>query len=163
MVNRKGFFWSHREVSPDVLPDLRTYERTLSLWHLTGHNNHQERIIAALASRFKIDDIGYTIIAEESLRCVNLRVEQSKGDSADNEANEKWHYDIVDLTIGDVGKFARVVASTVERSAQRVFASDVREILSEGLKAHRLDFSRFHCQLTKSDKAHFQKIIDGQI
>lgn len=137
----------HGELQADALFDFETKHNEVSVWKLEDDNSNLERVIASLAStRDQLSNLDYAIIEQSKLDEIGIDMKPSDGVSADEEANQKWHRDLVELTAEKIYLLARSVQLA---QIERVSLSDVRESLSRGLSHGWICRGRLKCKVRK--------------
>ncbi|PJF39618.1 MAG: hypothetical protein CUN54_08230, partial [Phototrophicales bacterium] len=137
------------ELPADVFLDLQTDNNKLSVWHLENENSeHFERLIAALAANQDYPSyIDYALIEAQMLKQIDIRYEQTPGDTADDEVNT-WHYDLVELTAAKLFQLVNAIhASNSNRDDVRVAPRDVKKWLIK--HSGNLDPDRIKIKKTK--------------
>lgn len=91
-----------------IANDLRTFANTLSLWRTEDITDEEIEPVLVINSLLgdNISDIDLIFIPDCALKEFSLK--QTEGDTI-VAAYRKWHYDVVDLTIGKHLKFAEDV------------------------------------------------------
>lgn len=129
--------------------DFRVSECEDSVWHVDENGSNLLRLVAALAARRQNrEKFDYVVVETSLVRGLGISIKETTGNSADPDANAKWHRDLVELTgsrllawiqaIHDHGEFCRV-------SEKRVV-----ELLVSGMGSGQLDKSRIDPKLLAS-------------
>ncbi|MSQ46810.1 MAG: hypothetical protein EXR78_00240 [Deltaproteobacteria bacterium] len=101
------------------LEDFVPENSTLSVWYIEDDRSNLEQVVIALAStRDFFSNFDYALVDEALLTTLSIKVEQTVGDTPDQEANTCWHRDLVELsdpklialirTIAEKGETARI-------------------------------------------------------
>lgn len=118
------------------LGDLRTSPSSrLSVWYVEASKSNLELVIAAVAAtRDHLDIFDYALFSEDLARQADIHVEATRGDSADVEANDTWHRDLVDLAASKLVALARLIRErgTVERMQERRVKIVIRHAVGTG-------------------------------
>jgi hypothetical protein len=97
------------ELQADALGDLYTENNTLSVWLVTNDKSNLQRIAAALAGNCEyLSNLDYALLNVELIADLNIKIVQKAGDSADDTANNSWHYDLTELSAMDLLALARL-------------------------------------------------------
>ena len=95
------------EAPADALKDLSTKENALSIWEIDDRGENLDRVLAAIAScRDHIQKIDYVIVDSKHLEDLALAREKKAGATHDEHANATWHFDLINLSAGDLGRLA---------------------------------------------------------
>src|SRR5262249_54178225 len=95
-----------------------------SVWLIEGGDTNLDRVIAGLAAaRANIDPIEARLVDAAAVEKLEIKAEKAKGQSKDPEANERWHYNLLDLTHAKLAALARLLATAgtaIERDEPEV-------------------------------------------
>jgi hypothetical protein len=104
------------------------------VWRVSDDRGNLDRIVAALASaRGGLFNLDYAIFDAGRLE---LRMEQSEGETLDREANHAWHYDLVELTVSGVAELTQAIR---RGERHRCSAPNVGRLLADAVTAGRID------------------------
>lgn len=122
------------ETRADTLLDLQTKGNRLSLWLVEEDRSNLERIVAALAAqRDHMSNLDYALIDCGVFEKLNIKVENSEGTSPDSEANKNWHRELVELSVSQVAKLAKIVEdSERERVSESTVARWIGQRIDNG-------------------------------
>jgi hypothetical protein len=116
----------------DALSDLQTKGNKLSLWIIEEDSSNLERVVTALGSTCDhAAQIDYALVECSKVKELGIILENTPGDSADEELNGKYHVDATQLTAEQVYNFARLIQSTAE--IQRCYKVKLIALLREGV------------------------------
>jgi hypothetical protein len=131
-----------------VLLDLQPKGNKLSVWIVDDNRSNLPRIICALAANSEsVSNIDYALLPEAALP-LDIKVDHTKGDSADDLMNSQCHRDLIELSIQRVMDLATSIGALGERG--RVSEKHVAGLLEEGIQTGRLDRSRIRLKDSKS-------------
>src|SRR5438874_12791164 len=87
------------DVPADALLDLRTEANALSVCQVEADLSNLERVVAALAaSRDTLANADFVLFDVRILTSLAIGSEATCGATPDEEANARWHLDLVELT-----------------------------------------------------------------
>src|SRR5687768_8214903 len=88
--------WLRKGEPPaDSLLDLQTEDNQLSVWLIDDGRSDVERIAVAIAAtRQSLSPFDYRLVRLHAVTRLRLRLAQTPGNSADQEANHLWHRDL---------------------------------------------------------------------
>jgi len=125
------------DVPADCFVDLESKDCRLSVWTVTEDRSNLERIVAALSgTRQYVQNFDYALIGTAVVERLGIIVLQCPGDTADREANERWHYDLVELTGEKLLALARAISLRGERD--RFYERDIESFLRRGINEGKL-------------------------
>ena len=115
-------------------------QEELSFWHIKKDKSNLNRIIAAIVSKWNhFDKFDYILIDNSKFQEWELKIEATKGQTADKEANDKWHFNISEFSIEKILKIIKFVSK--ERKFYRYTAPNVRKIFFESVTRNWFDNS----------------------
>lgn len=122
------------ELQADALFDFEARSNRVSVWKLEDDGSNLGRIIAGMAAtRDTLANWDYAVIDQKDLDDIGIDITRSRGVSVDDEANDRWHWDLVELTADKVYRLAqRVQQSAIERVLRKRVASLVSQAISCG-------------------------------
>ncbi len=136
------------DVQGDPLVDLGTKEGKLSVWTVEDDQSNLWRVVAALASNcHTLSNLDYAIFDEVIIGQLGLQAQQTNGNSRDDEANAKWHRDLVELSAGRLAVLVRDVYRHCEK--KRVPKADVTQLLVRAIEEDRIQLSRLDRRLSE--------------
>lgn len=146
---RKARWYKHDRVSwlvegelqADALDDLRTTGNRLSVYLVDDDDTNLERVASALvtANTEYISDFEYAIISYEVFQELDIKTEDSEGETPDGLVNS-WHRDLLELTAAKIVALATAIQTRAER---RVFLKRrVTQMVLDALAAQKLDRGR---------------------
>jgi hypothetical protein len=122
----------------DALEDLVTDDNALSIWEVDDLGTNLERILAAMASRRQnLQKMDYLIVNSEHVYALGLAMEQKPGETHDDDANKRWHYDLIHLSASDVSRFAN--AMFLNGKAERKREPDLISSLRKSIASRFID------------------------
>ena len=125
------------ELQADALLDFVTEHNSLSVWVIDDNRENLLRVIAALAAnRDKPSNLDFALIDERTVSDFVISVEETPGDTADDEVN-KWHLDLVKLT---VSKLVKLVNAT--KTPERVPAKNVSRLIIDSVTSSHIDTAK---------------------
>jgi hypothetical protein len=132
----------------DCLRDLATDEGNLSVWWIDRDRSNLDRVLAALAStRESIGTFDYRLTPLEWVRRYGLTIVKCPGQTADDLANERWHWDLRHLSAHRVVIAARCLWRRGESA--RLTPPRVERLLRDGLARGNLDRGRMDNRLVE--------------
>lgn len=130
----------------DCLTDFRISDRKLSVWLIDDQESNKSRVLTALAAnRPQVGVVDYLLFKPEILKTCEIEIEQSKGDTPDDQANDEWHHDLVKLSIRQVAEFAHELCKSNQNG--RLLPAEVAVALQEGLANKTLDGQKLKTSL----------------
>jgi len=128
------------ELHADPLADLATTRGALSIWRIEDGETDERRVIAALASRRdSLQSIDYIVFGSDILKRLNIQVERSEGQSADNEINKSWHCDMIQLSAWKLVEFAETVVIHENVIPKRITKGRLKEFIQDAVSAKQVD------------------------
>jgi len=104
------------EAPADALQDLRTTENRLSIWRLEEDRTNLDRVLAAIVSgRDNLQKCDFIILDFRHIEENDLEMEANPGDTADSDANSKWHFNLTHLSSASLARLANVMFAHGER------------------------------------------------
>jgi len=98
------------DVPADCLADLACSECRLSVWAVDTERSNLERVVAAVSStRENLQNFDYALIARADVEQVGLSIRQCPGKTADREADDTLHWDLVELSGAKLLELARAI------------------------------------------------------
>ena len=81
------------EMPAAPLSDLRTSKTSiLSVWFIENDRSNLERVVAAMAANLQhVDKFDCIIFPTNLLETVSIPIKTARGQTADNDANQRWH------------------------------------------------------------------------
>jgi hypothetical protein len=127
------------DVPADALVDLRTQKNELSVWRVEAGEANLNAVIAALASNGtdRVANLDYVLLEDEAVAALGIQCIKTDGDSPHQDANARWHCDLVELTATKVIRLAEEMKRH-ESEHKRLFPETVRSILLSALQAGAL-------------------------
>jgi len=130
----------------DVAPSPSS---ALSLWWIADDKSNVRRVITALAAtRQHVDKYDYALIEETEVRALGIKVEQAPDPCPDQDASNRWHHNLIELTADSLFSLVGLIKRIGE--LDRLLAPEVEELLKEGLDSGRLEISRVNPKLRES-------------
>ena len=136
------------DIQADAAKCLITSENRLSVFVLDEPDEQVERVVAALAvARDNLAHLDLAIAPEAILARCGIRWDEAPGQTADSEVNE-WHRDLVELTIGKIGRLATAIKSGGE--IKRYNLKKVGEAIRQSSNAGYIGPEHFNGKLVQS-------------
>ena len=144
----QGVYWlSEGALQADVLNDLRTKGNKLSVWHIdVDRSNLQQAIVALAANRDYITNLDYVLLEESTLSALDIRIEDSPGETPDDGANN-WHCEIVELSLEKLMQLVEVIK---EADHERVTEKKIRKQLLKALDSRRISLDKMNASMASS-------------
>jgi hypothetical protein len=134
------------QIRKGPLRDFASDDNTLSVWRIEEDRSNLEQVAVALSSkRDSFTNFDYVLVDEALLTEINIKIEQMDGDSPDQEANIRWHRDLVELTDSKLIDLVRAVAEKGETT--RIPEKTIARLIQEAVDAGRLDRTRLNKKL----------------
>ena len=136
-------------VPADPVGDFSTDHNEVSVWLIEENDTNLERVITALsgAKTTNVSHFDYAKFDCQLVMGLALQLKESVGESPDDEANEKWHRDII---VGTADNLCSLVKSIYDNcSKQRVPSVKVRANLKEAINSGRIPPERLEEKLRK--------------
>ncbi len=138
----------------NTIHDIKPTNGRLSVWEIKKNRSNLNRIIAAFsARRNNIQKFEYIIIEDGLLKNLGIKRVRSEGDTADNDANSNWHYNITGLTLKKVIKLSCRLWRKAQKGSQianTILAPDVFNFIVEEVRNGHLDLDK--TSLREKDK-----------
>lgn len=133
-----GALWPPAQIPADMVSDLATEGNALSVWEIEDNRTNLDRIIAAVAGgRANPAEFGLAIFNSAALDTSGIRFRKTRGTSPDAEANDRWHYELIELTGQNLIALARVIAAV--DSKERRLPREVIQLVAQGIRAGQID------------------------
>jgi len=145
------------ELQADVLGDLRTSSNALSVWHVESDRSNLERIAVAMVLQTKhLDHFDYALFDAQILTELNIQIVEAPGDTSDQEVNDRWHRDLIELSAGRLMELAQVIHS--ERTERkRILAKRIASYLADFIRAGHID----RAKLEQSQVDKLERYLPG--
>ena len=137
------------DLQADVFSDLRTTSNSLSVWQIEKDDKPcLDRIIAALAARRKeIAVFEYAIVDVRAVEELGISISKQPGDTFDDDANDRWHYDLVELTANRLLELAKLISQRNEMT--RLSRTKVKELITASVEKKYLDWHKLSEKMQK--------------
>jgi hypothetical protein len=134
------------------LRDFVPENSTLSVWYIEDDKSNLEQVAVAFAStRDSFSPFDYALVDEALLTKINIKIEQTDGDTPDQEANTRWHRDLVELTDFKLTALVRTIAEKGETA--RIPEKEIARLIQEAVDNGRLDRTKLNPKLAVKLKA----------
>lgn len=129
------------ELQADPLGDLQTNENMLSVWFVEDDKSNFRRIITALAAnRDYVQNFDYILIDEWILHEIGIKFKNSEAVTPDEDANSKWHYDLIELSAQKLTYLAKAILDTAE--PQRISKKQVKQWIKDAVINRFIDSNK---------------------
>lgn len=135
---KHSFDWlESNSTQADSLNDLRTSDNTLSVWQVDDDKTNLERIIAALASNCDyISNFDYILLDMKEIERYGFSIENTEGNSSDDDLNDKYHIDIKELSARKIYELSELIYNSAE--VCRLNKKKVAELIKESLNSKHI-------------------------
>lgn len=135
---KHAFSWlAPGEIPADPIADLQTAENKLSVWHINeDHSNLQDVIVAIAACRDVAANFDYALFDEQVCSELNIEIENTVGNTPNNEVNQKWHRHLVKLSADKLLKLAKVIYEKGE--TKRIREKEIPKMIAGASLAGRI-------------------------
>jgi hypothetical protein len=134
------------EFLADVLLDFGTRDGALSIWLVEEDNANLEQLQTALmAARGKADVLDYLLFDREILSDCGIEVQESSGDTPDEEANN-WHCDVIHLTGPKLLELVKQVCAS-DIVWDRIQARQARQMIADAVRSGRIPLQQLQKRL----------------
>jgi len=134
------------EVQAPALWDLGFGDNRLSVWSIEDDKSNLERIIGALAARREnIENLDYVLIESSSLSEPDIAIEKTNGETPDEDANTRYHFDGIQLAISKILNIANLIKLSPEK--ERVQSFDVKKYLLKSFERGYFNQGRLKAEL----------------
>jgi len=134
------------------LRDFVLENSTLSVWYIEDDRSNLEQVAVALAStRDSFSNFDYALIDEALLITINIKIEQTDGATPDQEANTRWHRDLVELADSKLIDLVRTIAEKGETA--RIPEKKMAVLIQQAVAARHLDRTKLKKGLAAKLKA----------
>ncbi len=138
------------DIPADPLGDLRTSGNALSIWHIEDDQSNLSKVVAGNAATLgNVRNFEYSLFEGGVLADLGLTFVQNKGESFDSEANEKWHWEIVQLSGDRLLDLAKVLLPLSD-GRKTVFLAEVEQLIVQAVSTKRIEFRRLKEGIQKS-------------
>lgn len=132
------------DIPADPIGDLATRANTLSIWHIEDDRSNLERVVTGHAAKLSNPrNFEYSLFGEEILTNLKLTFVQNKGDSLDDEVNERWHWEITDLSGNQLLQLAKSLLP-LANGRDVVLRPAVEQLIVNAVSAKRIEFDRLN-------------------
>ncbi len=121
------------EIPAAPLSDLKASPHSkISVWKIEVESTNLKRIVAAMAAKLQhLDKFDFAMFSEELLNGIGIQIKKSSGQSADPNANEKWHYDMIEVS---ANKLINLIKSVETKGSKDRFDEDeVERLIRKGV------------------------------
>lgn len=148
----KGTSPTDEQIRNGPLLDLVPDDNTLSVWHIEDDRSNLEQVAVALAAlRDHLSNFDYALVDEQLLSALDIKVVQTNGETPDQEANTRWHRDLVELSDSKLIALVRTIAGKGETA--RISEKKIATLIQEAVGAGRLDRTRLGKHIAAKLKA----------
>ncbi len=129
------------------LSDLRTSKTSiLSVWFIENDRSNLERVVAAMAANLQhVDKFDCIIFPTNLLETVSIPIKTARGQTADNDANQRWHRNLVEITAKGLIDLAELIDKNGEM--ERFDDDDVESFIRDGITKGDIDKERINADL----------------
>jgi hypothetical protein len=140
----------------DLAPDK---ENEYSVWHIDDDHSNLNRVIAALsANRQHVVHFDYLLIEYQLLVSIHITIEQTLGDSPDDQANKLWHRNFNLSEMNTSKRLELAEAIRLHTKVNRCRQKDVFQLLKECVKLEYIDLGK--SSLKQNDKQKIMRMIE---
>ena len=133
----------HGEIGADLLGDLNTNDNAISIWHIEDDRSNLNRVLVALAAtKEHLSNVDFLLFDQTILDRLNLCVEQSSGETADETVNGQWHQDVRQLSASRL--VALAAQMLINGELHRVQKKRLTELLGDAIRAGHIDKARLN-------------------
>ena len=134
------------------LLDLVSDDNALSVCYIENDRWNLEQVVVALASlRDHISNLDYALVDEQLLLALDIKVVQTNGKTLDQEANTRWHRDLIELSDYKLIALVRTIAEKGETT--RISLKEITRLIQEAVGTGRLDRTRLGKHIAAKLKA----------
>jgi hypothetical protein len=125
-------------VPADPVGDFCTENNEISVWVVEENNDNLARLITALsgAKTTNVSQFDYAIFDSQLVRDLSLELKPTPGESPDEEANGKWHRDIVVETADKLCALVKTIYNNCTKD--RVPAAQVKAYLKKAIESGQI-------------------------
>lgn len=107
----------------------------LSAWIIEDDESNLDRVVAALASNCNsLEDLSFVVARREAVEQLQIPIRKHPGTTPDDEANHRWHRDLVGLSNDpeddSLFALARTINSAIDKSAKRT-KRQIRQLIKK--------------------------------
>lgn len=136
------------DIQGDAANCLMTKENRLSVFLLEEPDVQIERVVAALAlTRDSLVNLDLAIVPENVLELCGIQQDRVQAETSDSEVN-KWHLDLVELTIAKIAKLASAIRN--EGEIRRYNPADVKTAIQKSLNTDYVVADQIDAKLIQS-------------
>jgi len=130
----------HDDIVADPLADLSTTNGGLSVWLVEEDLSNLTRVLAAFASTTdRLTNLDYVLFDPTLLTSLGVGLDHTEGGTADREANQHWHRDLVRLSGRTLVELARIIKTDGREG--RAPAKQLKQLIVGAIQAGRIDRS----------------------
>jgi hypothetical protein len=149
--------WDKPEASPgapdspvpaEPIADFCTVNNEISVWHIEEDQANLERVITALSANTDfVSNFDYAIFDAQIVLDLALELKATPGGSPDDEANQKWHRDIVVATADNLCALVKSIYGQCAK--ERISEADIRSNLKKAIESTQIAVARLPVKLRK--------------
>jgi hypothetical protein len=112
-----------------------SHDSKISVWYIENDKSNLERIIAGIAAgRQNADKFDYILFPDNVLSEAEVKSEEAPGKSKDDNANAKWHRDLIEISATKLVKLVELVSrqGEINRFSEREVISLIRKSVDDG-------------------------------
>ncbi len=129
----------------------------VSVWAIEAGNSNLPQILAALASvRQRLANLDYVVFDDAVLAAHSVSVKNTDGETLDEDANRRWHRELVGLTGEKALKLVHEIKQRGSAVVERVPGDDVVKYVAGSVKAGRIVLGKLAPKLKKRVEAELK-------
>jgi hypothetical protein len=141
-------FGPQGDIAADCLKDLKIGDNKLSIWRIDDDQANLKRVVTALAANCDdASNIDYLLFDNDVIAQNNLKVQQSAGETLDQQANASWHWDLIELSARKVVDLALTIFYHDESKSHRLSQQYVLTLLRDAVASNHIDAARMKPKL----------------
>lgn len=112
-----------------------SHDSKISVWYVEKDGSNLDRIIAGMAAgRQNADKFDYVLFPEDLLSEAGVQEEDAPGKSKDQDANAKWHRNLVEVSAKKLVTLVELVGrhGEISRRSEREVISLIRDSIDRG-------------------------------
>jgi hypothetical protein len=125
-----------------ALNDLQLSEdNKLSIWYVEHDHSNLERLVTALgANRDHLDNVDYILLDDQWLLELGIQSERTEGNTPDQEVNQRWHYDLVEISADNHKALTKALLD--QGQIGRILPKQLLRLIEQAIVSGHIDFDK---------------------
>jgi len=132
-----------------ALNDLQLSEdNKLSIWYVEHDHSNLERLVTAFgANRDHLDNVDYILLDDQWLLELGIQSEQTEGNTPDQEVNQRWHYDLVEISADSHQALTKALLD--QGHISRILPKQLLRLIEQAIVSRYIDFDKLKPDMQK--------------